>query len=539
MIYLGAQKKIDAIKVVWSQPFATDFAVEYGYFVGPEDLSQRLPTDWRPFPQGAINKATGGAEILKLSSQPWTIRYVRLRLNESSGTGPDKSRDIRDRLGYAIREINLGYLDGHGGFHDAIHHAASRNAQTVVYVSSTDPWHREIDRDPETEQPGFDFVFKSGLTNGLPLLLPVAVLYDTPENAAAEIQYLKARGYPFEQVEMGEEPDGQFVNAEHFAALYLQFAKAIHRVRPELHLGGPSMQDIEQSQVPGQIDFGKAGWLGRFLRYLKAHDKLDEFSFFSFEWYPFGDDCEPRKFLPRSTQMMADALDELQQGGLKHDIPWIITEYGYSAFAARAEVDIDGALFNADLVAFFLTRGGDAAYLYGYEASEIIREQKCSAGNNMMFFRGDSGHERKPTATYWVARMLTQDWAKPGDELHEMYAAESTVHDHEGNATVTAYALRRLDGLWSLLLINRSPSTSYETTLRFQNASNGASSAFIGSLDLFQYSHAQYQLNSDRYNPYPIRDEPPAHETIRADQDSGIVLPPSSITVVRGQVGGL
>src|SRR5439155_2664671 len=257
------------------------------------DLSQRLPSEWRNFPGGATTRGAGADRVLKLAARSLTVRYVRIRLNQSSGTGPSGSTDIRDRLGYAIREIHLGSIDRRGRFKDVIHHAPNRNSQTVIYVSSTDPWHREVDRDGQTEQPGFDFIFRSGLTNGLPLLLPVPVLYDTPENAAAEIRYLKARGYAFERIEMGEEPDGQFVAPEHFAALYLQFAKAIHDIDRTLRRGGPSLQDIEQSQVPGRIEFGKAGGLGRFLEYLKRHDQLDKFSFFSFEWYPFGDYCKP------------------------------------------------------------------------------------------------------------------------------------------------------------------------------------------------------------------------------------------------------
>ena len=57
--------------------------------------------------------------------------------------------------------------------------------QTVVQVSSTDPWHRAVDRDPDVEQPSLDLVFASGLNAGKPLMAPVGVFYDTPENAAA------------------------------------------------------------------------------------------------------------------------------------------------------------------------------------------------------------------------------------------------------------------------------------------------------------------------------------------------------------------
>jgi len=54
-------------------------------------------------------------------------------------------------------------------------------------------------------------------------MVPIAMLYDTPENAAAEIAYLKKRGYPISYVEMGEEADGQFMLPEDYAALYLQW----------------------------------------------------------------------------------------------------------------------------------------------------------------------------------------------------------------------------------------------------------------------------------------------------------------------------
>jgi hypothetical protein len=533
MIDLGEPKQIDAIRILWAQPFATNYAIEFGEFVGEEDLSQRLPTEWHAFPQGNILKGTGGNALIKLAGAPITAKYVRLRLNESSGTGP-KSKDIRDRLGFAIREIYLGTLDSRGGFHDVIDHGIGRHEQTDIYVSSTDPWHRAIDRDDQTEQPGFDFIFQTGLTNSLPMLLPVAVLFDTPENAAAEIRYLQTRGYPFERVEMGEEPDGQFVNPEHFGALYLQFERAIHKINPGLVLGGPSLQDIERSQVPGRIEFGKAGWMGGFLEYLKRHGQLDKFKFFSFEWYPFPDDCRPQQ-LAEGTQMLTDALNELQQGGLRHDIPWLITEYGYSAFGARAEVDLDGALLNADSVGRFLTMGGGAAYLYGYEASEIIKEQACSSGNNMLFFRADRGHIKQPTAAYWGARLLTQQWVQPGNQPHEIYPAVSDVLNGNHDQMITAYAVHRPDGLWALLLINRDPNRTFQTSVTFRNTVSGSFGKFDGPLDLYQLSRQQYALGGPPDSPIPVKSGEPEHQLIQSSTGT-LSLPPYSLTVVRGKL---
>ncbi|HEY0349253.1 MAG TPA: discoidin domain-containing protein [Pyrinomonadaceae bacterium] len=534
MIDLDNETPVDAIRILWAQPFATNYTVEFGEFVGEEDLSQRLPTEWHPFPHGDIARGAGGNALIKLADAPMTVKYVRIRLNQSSGTGP-RSKDIRDRLGYAIREIYLGTLDNQGRLNDVLDHGKARKHQTDIYVSSTDPWHRAIDRDPDTEQPGFDFIFKTGLTNGLPLLLPAPVLFDNPDNVASEIRYLKARGYPFARIEMGEEPDGQFVNPEHYGALYLQFEKAIHQIDPALQLGGPSLQDIEQTQVPGRIEFGKAGWMGRFIEYLKRHGQLDKFAFFSFEWYPFPDDCRPQR-LAESTQLLTHALNELEEGGLSHDIPWMITEYGYSAFGARAEVDLNGAVLNADSVARFLTMGGEAAYLYGYEASQVINEQPCSSGNNMMFFRDDRGHILKPTATYWGARLLAQEWLQPRDDAHDLFLASSDVRDENGDELVTAYAAQRPDGLWSVLLINKDPTRSFDANLLFRNGGSGGAQSFAGNVDVYQYSRKQYELGGPANNPYPVKAEEPEHKVIQSKSSPGISLPPYSLTVIRGRV---
>ncbi len=69
-------------------------------------------------------------------------------------------------------------------------------------------------------------------------MVPIAMIYSTPEDAAAQIRYLEARHYPISYVEMGEEPDGHYMLPEDYAALYLQFAEAIHKVDPSIKLGG-------------------------------------------------------------------------------------------------------------------------------------------------------------------------------------------------------------------------------------------------------------------------------------------------------------
>jgi len=496
---------------------------------------------WQTFPRGVfpgsadiLSAVSGDEVLLRLSKTPIKTRFVRILMTKSSGTAPPLSSDVRDRLGFAMREVYLGMVDERGEFHDEISHTTDRHTQTIMHVSSTDPWHREIDLDEGAEQPGLDRIFQSGLTNGLPVLTPTGVLYDTPENGANEIRYLKSRGYNFERVELGEEPDGQYATPEDFGALYLQWADAIHRVDPNLKLGGPSFQEIQPDTSDRQVKLGNSMWMRRFLNYLKARGRLSDYAFFSFEWYPFDDVCEPvAPQLARAPNMLDAALREMERRGVSHRIPWIISEYGYSAFASRAEIGIEGALLNADIVGRFLTLGGDQVFLYGYTPSQVLYDS-CSPGNNMLFSMDDVGNITHRFATYFGARLLTREWTAPSGRWHEIYPATSDIKNGQGEALVTAYAVHRPDGLWSLLLINKDPTRSYKVQVRFLNEATSAVSALRGLIDVYQFSNAQYQLNDDLKNPYPIKTDPPAHTVMQTDQPGLFELPAYSLTVIRG-----
>ena len=118
-------------------------------------------------------------------------------------------------------------------------------------------------------------------------MIPVAMLYDTPENAAAEMAYLKKRNYPISYVEMGEEADGQFMVPEDYAALYIQWARRCTS-RSQAEAGGPSFQgvnkDIEIVAGCQWQNLVGCPFSGLFEIH---HDRMNELSFFSFEHYPY------------------------------------------------------------------------------------------------------------------------------------------------------------------------------------------------------------------------------------------------------------
>src|SRR5438552_13794301 len=279
VIDLAAARPVNAIRIQWGTPYAQQYRVEYWSGDDPMHLHADRKDEWRLFPNGALNRGSGGDESVRLCAKSLAVRFVRIVMSRSSQASAQISDDIRDRLGFAIREIELGSIDPpspHSGpassrnrFHDHISHAPDRYRQTVIYVSSTDPWHRAEDIDYKIEQPGLDFISRSALTNGLPVLLPVGVLFDTPENATAEISYLSKRQYPLEGIELGEEPDGQWASPEDYAALYTGIARRLTAVNPHLKLGGPSLQNFDGQLLTWPDASGNRSWMNRFLKCIR------------------------------------------------------------------------------------------------------------------------------------------------------------------------------------------------------------------------------------------------------------------------------
>ncbi|HSQ23229.1 MAG TPA: hypothetical protein VLN44_02405, partial [Pyrinomonadaceae bacterium] len=89
------------------------------------------------------------------------------------------------------------------------------------------------------------------------------------------------------------------------------------------------------------------------------------------------------------------------------------------------------------------------------------------------------------------------------------------------------------DGLWSLMLINKDPNLAHEVKIIFQDGSR-AHAGFASPIEVVQFSGLQYQLNSDRDQPKPIKSVAPAHFTI--GRTSAMSLPAYSLTVIRGKL---
>jgi len=540
VIALDKTENVNAIRIHWAEPHARDYEVQY--WIGDGDaMDEQDKGAWKTFPDGAVTDGNGGVATIRLAPSSVATKFVRVLMTQSSNTcDTHGSADRRNCVGYAIRELYLGNLEPTQDFHDLVHHSPDQH-QTLTLCSSVDPWHepRDLyvapDRMESGDQPGFDLFFTSGITRGLPAIVPVAMLYSTPDDAAAQMSYLKKRGYPVWYIEMGEEPDGQYMRPEDYAALYLQFATALHHIDPTFKLGGPVFEGVTEDIKAWPDAQGRTSWLGRFLDYLKAHGRMDDLAFMSFEHYPY-DGCEtPWENLYQEPQLITHIMKVWRDDGLPPGMPLLDTET--NAHGGEASVDIFGALWLADSFGGFLSAGGTSTHYY-HDLSYSPPHPACanSWGTYHMFMVNDHYEIEQPTSQFFAAQLITKEWAEPKDAEHLLYLASSDVKDAAGHVLVTAYALFRPDGQWSLMLINKDRAHAHPVHIIFHDDDSHREMFFDGRVSMITLGKDQYQWHPARKKGHADPDGPPARAILHGEKDSLYTLPAASLTVLRGRL---
>jgi hypothetical protein len=532
---LSSRQDVSAIRIAWAEPFATKYAVQY--WTGEDPIHKPAQGSWQAFPGGVVTDGKGGNATLQLSTAPISVQWVRIWMTASSNTCDSHGKsDNRNCLGYAIREIYLGTTTKNGKFHDLLRHAPDQD-QTATYCSSVDPWHEPSDlAERAGDQIGFDLFYTSGVTRGLPAMIPIAMLYSTPEDAAAEIAYIEKRGYPISYVEMGEEPDGHYTLPEDYASLYIQFAAALHRVDPKLKLGGPIFTGENKDIEVWPDQDGKASFTGRFIDYLKSHGKLGELAFFSFEHYPVDPGKVQWSNLYDEAYLVQHIMDVWREDGVPANVPFFITESNLSSASSEAYMDIWGGLWLADYIGAFLSGGGNAVYYFHYMPEPMGHGHNNSPGT-FNFFSADRDFKiKQPLSQYFVSQLLNLEWVQPGDGVHKLFPAASDIRDGAGHVLVTTYAVLRPDGQWSLLIVNKDQENAHTVNIAFEDAEKKTATTFSGTVNVTTFGKAQYAWHPDRNGGTADPDGPAAKSTLNAGPSTSFTLPAASVTVLRGAI---
>ena len=535
IIDLATRQKLNAIRIDWAAPYAREYLVQF--WTGEDPIRKPAAGSWQRFAHGAVSDGHGGSETVRLAELPVEAQFVRILMTRSSNSCVAGTQgDRRDCVGFAIGEISLGTLGAHGKFHDLIRHTPDQD-QTATYCSSIDPWHASGDLDENAgEQVGFDRFFSSGITRGLPTMIPIAMLYSTPEDAVAELSFLERRGYPISYVEMGEEPDGHYTVPEDYAALYLQFAAALHRLDPKLRLGGPIFTGENEDIQTWPDARGNTSWTARFVDYLKAHGRLGELAFFSFEHYPIDPGKISWSSLYEEVHLVTHIMQVWREDGVPQDVPLIISESNISSQYSEAYLDLWGGLWLADYIGAFLTGGGRAVYYFHYLPGVMGTGHNGSPGTFNFFSADRDLRIRQPLAQYFASQLINLEWLQPGNGEHRLFAATADAADGAGHALISAYPALRPDGSWALLIINKDQDNAHAVSVRFEDLAHHRLGTFTGRVASVVFSKAEYQWHPERDGGTADPDGPPTRATVEARADSTFNLPAASITVLRGKV---
>lgn len=574
----GKKIWINAARLHWREPYAKKFRIQYAND-GAIYFGNNQP--WHDFPKGVFNDGHGSSELLDLGASR-CVQFIRIVMTETANCRTDSlpSSDPRDHMGYALEEVEVGFLEK-GIFQDRVIHRPDQK-QTMVTVSSTDPWHQASDLDEKTEQPGVDLVATSLLANKQPILWSLPVLYDTPENAAGLVAYLRKRGYlmPHQRIELGEEPDGQHVDPKDFGELYCQVAEKVRSLFLKsgccanvvglfptladmpLHssllsqasslqpmLGGPSFVTLDYQPKDTTYRFDHRLWIRPFLQQLRRHHREKDFQFLTFEWYPFDDLLLPApELLLKQKGSLRRTMNMMWHGGVRKTMPLLITEYGYSVFSGEPEVKMEAALLNAEIVSEFLLAGGTAAYLYGYEPNTLECTMNNSWGNLMMLLE----HEREliPLPTFYGAQMVTSLMK----QQTEIFRVKTSQPD------LAAYLFHQKNSLqWNFLIINKNPTKPYQLIFEHQSLINffrnstaeahcsialeapgtvsSPTSLKRSLIEKISYCSKNYRWHADGVNGVALRNEPPQHEMVSAG--APIMIEPWSLTVLKIKKGSV
>ena len=183
VVDLKAEYPISAVRIAWENPYATTYKVEYWVGKDALDFDGGPKGEWKTFPAGDVKNGKGGGDPMKLADAPVSTRYVRVLMTASSNTCDEHgSDDVRNCVGYAIREIHLGTMgssgDSTGAFVEVQTPAGTQpvtrqagaqrprgqaGPRPVSYTaSSIDPWHAAVGCEHEWRRPAHrDSTFSS------------------------------------------------------------------------------------------------------------------------------------------------------------------------------------------------------------------------------------------------------------------------------------------------------------------------------------------------------------------------------------------
>jgi hypothetical protein len=265
--------------------------------------------------------------------------------------------------------------------------------------------------------------------------------------------------------------------------------------------------------------------------YLKAHGRLNDFTFFSFEHYPYQD---------RPTYSWADLYPEpgyvshivqvWKDNGMPSNIPFFMTEGNIGGGAPPSTVK--AGLWLADYVGSMMSEGAGATYYFHY----MPHPRDQGGFGNFLWIDKDFKLIGYPPQ-YLVAQLITKDWVQPVDAPHRQFKASSDVTDAAGNTLVTAYAVERPDKQWSVMLVNRDQFNDHAVKVVFTDGDSKRERHFTGQIARITFGSDEYVWHQEGEEAgHADPDGPASRSNVQGGAETLYQLPKASVTVLRGTI---
>ena len=502
---------LDSLQIDWGKLRPKSFELSYwteDYAEYPgvhQALENKLKVE-------AVIKVTGATSKYKLPKIK--ARYVAVRF---------KTKELPAK-GVQICEMKLysGELDLLASNNYKFYAMSTRNGDTPRTDWTDIKWDFETFMD-----------YIKTLPNAKPVIC-VNAGTGTSKEAAAWVRYAnKVKGYDIKQWQIGNELDGEWeesgpISARHYAARFLEYARAMKAVDSSIILHGPLFSSYNMTQKGAGLLDGKY-WMEEFLRIVGEAEKKDGKRYLDvvdLHNYPYWTPNNPtaaemlKSMLTVGPNM--DTLDIWMKRHLEGERRVFLSEFSTCVQGYSLLMDYPQATAVASIFAQHAVRFGNRLQVLPWDAfGNLFKGPDDTWGTISMtalLKEGSWNHWKslEPTAEYYGIYMTFMQFLEDG---FAVLPVESTSPD------VVAYAIGKGDSA-RVMLVNLS---DIKQLVQIDRASENH--LVRTQVEIFGPEQFKWQGTGPHAYPYPKMG--PSGRRINPSKSKDIELPPYGMAVVQ------
>jgi hypothetical protein len=506
--------KVNAVTIVWGNPYAASFQVQYRTGLLHLGRFQFLPNfRWVTVSSGLM-AGRGGTQGVTFSSVDTSS--VRLLMTSSSG---------RAKGGYAIAELRV-YGNG-----VQVSHNQADSGQSAAYASSMDPANYNSNIRPPFHFEAYMAFLRSLTPRGIPLIT-VNLATGTPQEAAAWVYYANVvKGYGIKYWQVGNEPEGFWetggpLNANDYGRRFIEYSTAMRAVDSRIVVMGPGVGNVNN----GSNNSNGHAFIQDFLARLvhnpggSAVSCLGMVDFHAYAVYKNFTEAQVLKTPDKISGFSSKIAGWKSAAGVDPSVPVIMSEYNLSPITPTMLNQLVGGLWLANWMGEYIRYFGKNGFSNFWDVLNGSEDHTDPEQGDQGYL-DNKGPAFQPHATYWAMRMMAANWAIAGDSRpHQLVG--TAVHDSAGLLAV--YSDKRPDGILSLVAINKDPAKPYHATIRLQNFIPAARAKEW----TFDSSNYAWQTKNRPFNACPDK-APTAVTLLNVAPSFPVTFKPYSISVLQ------